>query len=73
MSAGTRTAKAATIEQGASMREMKVRIPIRIVTALHSRKLLTGEGIGSIVLKAVQKYFEETQRSPGTQPPEEPR
>lgn len=69
MSGRTTTANGTTTtDLRAPMREMKVRVPARLATALHARKLITGEDIGSIVLKAVQAYFDETDRFAGALP-----
>lgn len=38
-------------------REMKVRLPARLATALHAHKILTGEMIGNTVEKALREYF----------------
>lgn len=39
-------------------REMKIRLPARLATALHARKILTGEQIATTVERAVRAYYE---------------
>lgn len=44
-------------------REMKVCIPVRLVTALHARKVLTGQPIGETVEAALRSWFDRQDAS----------
>lgn len=40
-----------------STREVKVQIPVRLATALHARKILTGQQIGQMIEEALRAYY----------------
>lgn len=48
-------------------REMKIRLPSRLATALHARKILTGEQIGTTVERAVRAYYAALDAEAGTE------
>jgi len=52
-------------QHAASSREMKIRLPSRLATALHARKILTGEEIGKTVEAAVRRYFAAADAAAG--------
>lgn len=52
-----------------STREVKVQIPIQLATALHARKILTGQSIGQVVELALRAYYaQQDATSPRSAP-----